>query len=54
MYTLPVWASKPYLSYTGCEKGRAGEAVSNKIGRKKGRNNKKGSARVFSITAAFI
>ena len=54
MYALPVWAPKPYLSYTSCEKGRASKAVGNKMGGKKGKSNKKGSTRVFSITTTFI
>ena len=54
MYVLPIWAFKPYLSYTSCEKGRAGGAVGSKIGRKKGRSSKKSSTRVFNIAATSI
>ena len=54
MYTLPIWAPKPYLSCTDCGKGKAGRVVGNKIGRKKGKSNKKNGTKVFSITAASI
>ena len=54
VYALPAWALKPYLSYTGCGKGRAGKAVSSKISRKKGKSNKKSSTGVFNITTASI
>ena len=54
MYALLIWALKPRLSYTSCKKGRAGEAVGGKIGRKKGRRSKRGSTGVFNIAATFI
>ena len=54
MYTLPVWAFKPYLSCASCRKDRADGAVGGKIGRKKGRSSRRGGAGAFSIVAAFI
>ena len=54
MYTLPVWAFKPYLSHTSCGKGKAGKIVGNKMGGKKGRSNKRGSTGVFNIITTSI
>ena len=53
MYVLPVRAPKPYLSYTGCRKGRAGGAVGGKIGGKKGKSSKRSGTKVFSIATTF-
>ena len=54
MYVLPAWAPKPHLSHTGCGKGRADRVVGGKMGGKKGKNNKRGGTRVFSIAATSI
>ena len=51
---MPVWAPKPYLSCTGCGKGKAGKAVGNEISKKKGKSSKRGSTRVSSIATTFI
>jgi hypothetical protein len=49
-----VWAPKPYLSCTSCEKGRAGKVVGGKIGRKKGKSSKRSSTGVFSIAITSV
>ena len=54
MYALLVWAPKPHLTYAGCGKGRAGGVVSSEIGKKKGKNSKRGGARAFSVIAASV
>jgi hypothetical protein len=54
VYTLPTWAFKPHLNHTSCEKSRAGKVVSGKIGRKKGKSNKRGSTGVFNIITTSI
>ena len=54
VYALPARAPKPYLSCTSCKKGRAGKAVGNKIGGKKGKSNKRSSTGVFSIVTTSV
>jgi len=50
----PTRAPKPYLSRAGCGKGRVGGVVSSKIGRKKGRSSRRGSAGASGVIAASI
>ena len=54
MYALPVWAPKPYLSYTGCRKGRAGGAVGGEIGGKKGKSSGRGSTGASGVVTTSI
>ena len=54
MYTLPVWAFKPHLSYTSYKKSRAGGAVGGKIGGKKGRSSERSGAGASSVVTTSI
>ena len=53
MYALPVWVFKPYLSCTGCGKGRLGGAAGGEIGGKKSGSGGRGGTKIFNIIAAF-
>ena len=54
MYALPVWAFKPHLSCTNCEKDRAGGAAGGEIGGKKGKSSRRGGAEAFSVVTISI
>ena len=51
---MPVWALKPYLSYTSCKKGKASGAAGSEIGGKKSKNSKRGGIKAFDVVTASI